>query len=83
MSICGSDILLEYDAELPEEHYPFLHGAPMHECAGVVLDSKSSKYKNGDRVIVFPENVDGMQERIISTSSRLIKLPSWGHLMIG
>ena len=80
MSICGSDILLEYDAELPEDHYPFLHGAPMHECAGVVLDSKSSKYKNGDRVIVFPENVDGMQERIISTSSRLIKLPSWGSL---
>tara|TARA_B100002052_G_C15848527_1_gene583829 strand:+ start:234 stop:1199 length:966 start_codon:yes stop_codon:yes gene_type:complete len=80
MSICGSDILLEYDAELSEEHYPFIHGAPMHECAGVVIDSKSSKYKNGDRVIVFPENVNGMQERIISTPSRLIKLPTWGSL---
>lgn len=80
MSICGSDILLEYDAELPEDHYPFLHGAPMHECAGIVLDSKNSKYKNGDRVIVFPEDVNGMQERIISEPSRLIKLPMWGSL---
>jgi len=80
MSICGSDILLEYDAELPEKHYPFLHGAPMHECAGIVLESKNPKYIKGDRVIVFPEDVNGMQERIISTHSRLIKLPIWGSL---
>ncbi len=28
LSICGSDIYLEYDADLPEEHYPFVPGAP-------------------------------------------------------
>ena len=80
MSICGSDILLEYDAELPEKEYPFMYGAPMHECTGIVLESNDSKFKNGDRVIVFPENVNGMQERLISDSSRLIKLPEWGSL---
>ncbi len=28
LSVCGSDIYLEYDAELPEEDYPFVPGAP-------------------------------------------------------
>ena len=80
LSICGSDIYLEYDAELPEEDYPFVPGAPMHECAGVVVESRDSDYKEGQRVIVIPEEVAGMQEQVVQTADRLIKLPEWGDL---
>ncbi len=80
LSICGSDIYLEYDAELPEEGYPFLPGAPMHECAGVVVESRDSDYSEGQRVIVIPRDVAGMQEQIVQTADRLIKLPEWGDL---
>ena len=80
LSICGSDIYLEYDAELPEEDYPFLPGAPMHECAGVVVDSRDPEYDLGQRVIVIPRDVAGMQEQVVQTADRLIKLPEWGDL---
>ncbi len=80
LSICGSDIYLEYDADLPEEHYPFVPGAPMHECAGVVVESRDSDYTEGQRVIVIPREVAGMQEQVVQTADRLIKLPEWGDL---
>jgi L-iditol 2-dehydrogenase len=80
LSICGSDIYLEYDADLPEEAYPFVPGAPMHECAGVVVGSRDPDYKEGQRVIVIPRDVAGMQEQVVQTADRLIKLPEWGDL---
>ena len=80
LSICGSDIYLEYDADLPEEDYPFAAGAPMHECAGVVVDSRDPNYKEGQRVIVIPRDVAGMQEQVVQTADKLIKLPEWGDL---
>jgi len=80
LSICGSDIYLAYDGELPEEDCPFVPGAPMHECAGVVVESRDSDYKEGQRVIVIPDEVAGMQEQVVQTADRLIKLPEWGDL---
>ena len=80
LSVCGSDIYLEYDAELPEDDYPFIPGAPMHECAGVVVDSRDPDYKEGQRVIVIPRDAAGMQEQLVQTADRLIKLPDWGDL---
>ena len=80
LSVCGSDIYLEYDAELPEEDYPFRTGAPMHECAGVVVESRDDVYKEGQRVIVIPREAAGLQELVVQTADRLIRLPEWGDL---
>ncbi len=80
LSICGSDIYLEYDAEMPEDDYPLAAGAPMHECAGVVVESRDPDYKEGQRVIVIPRDVAGMREMVVQTADRLIKLPEWGDL---
>jgi L-iditol 2-dehydrogenase len=80
MSICGSDIYLEYDAELPEEHYPLEPGKPVHECAGVVVESRDSDYKEGQRVIVIPNEAAGAAEYVVQTADRLIRLPEWGGL---
>ena len=52
----------------------------MHECAGVVVDSRDPQYDLGQRVIVIPRDVAGMQEQVVQTADRLIKLPEWGDL---
>jgi L-iditol 2-dehydrogenase len=80
MSVCGSDIYLEYDANLPEEHYPLGPGKPVHECAGVVVDSRDPDYAAGDRVIVIPNEAAGAAEYVVQTAGRLIRLPDWGGL---
>ena len=54
LSVCGSDIYLEYDNELPEDDYPFIPGAPSHECAGTIVESSDPNYKEGQRVIIIP-----------------------------
>ena len=52
LSICGSDLRI-FDRTFDEEMYPIEHGKPCHECAGVVVETKSSEYNIGDKVIVF------------------------------
>jgi len=79
ISICGSDIYLEYDADLPEEQYPLTAGAPSHECVGTVVESRDPSYKVGQRVIVIPRDVAGMQEYLVQTKDKLIKIPEWGN----
>ncbi len=80
MSVCGSDIYLEYDADLPEEHYPLAPGKPIHECAGVVVESRDPDYRDGDRVIVIPNEAAGASEFVVQKADRLIRLPEWGGL---
>ena len=80
MSVCGSDIYLEYDADLPEEHFPLAPGKPVHECAGVVVESRDPDYKEGQRVIVIPDEAAGAAEYVVQTADRLIRLPEWGGL---
>ncbi len=80
VSICGSDIYLEYRKDLPEEEYPFIPGRPCHECAGVVVESHSPDVKEGQRVIVIPRLGAGMAEYVVQTPDRIIALPSWGGL---
>ncbi len=80
MSVCGSDIYLEYDADLPEEHYPLAPGKPVHECAGIVVESRDSNFIEGQRVIVIPDEAAGAAEYVVQTADRLITLPEWGGL---
>ena len=80
LSVCGSDIYLEYDNELPEDDYPFIPGAPSHECAGTIVESSDPNYKEGQRVIIIPEKINGMQEYLVQNSKKLIKLPEWGDI---
>ncbi len=80
LSVCGSDIYLEYDADLPEEHFPLATGKPVHECAGIVAESRDPDYKEGDRVIVIPDEAAGAAEFVVQTADRTIRLPEWGGL---
>ena len=53
-SVCGSDIRHAYGPILPEEQYPMKVGAPCHEAAGTIIESRSDKFREGQRVSVLP-----------------------------
>ena len=82
VSVCGSDIRVEYGRLFPEEHYPLNIGAPCHECAGVVVESRCEEYREGQRVIVLPSHGGhgGLVEYLTSGPERMIGLPDEGDL---
>lgn len=81
-SVCGSDIRAMYGPVRPEEDYPFPIGSHCHEAAGVVVESKTDRFHDGQRVIVLP-NTDGtgcFVEYIDGDPNRMIALPDEGDL---
>jgi threonine dehydrogenase-like Zn-dependent dehydrogenase len=80
-SICGSD--LPYF--LFDKHHPALAGAsaplpPMlslHELVGVVAQSRSERFKEGDRVLALPTiQHRGLAEYFVSSDDRAVALPT-------
>ena len=81
LSICGSDIRHGYGPIYPEEEYPLGIGKPCHECAGVVVESRTDEFREGQRVIVLPgSDRGGLVEYITSHPGRMIALPDYGDL---
>ncbi len=81
VSVCGSDIRHGYGPIEPEEHYPMEVGRPCHELAGVIVESRTDAYHEGQRVIVIPSRgLGGLCEYIVSDPGRMILLPDEGGL---
>ncbi len=81
VSVCGSDIRHGYGPIEPEEHYPMDPGRPCHELAGVIVDSRTDAYHEGQRVIVIPSRgLGGLCEYAVSDPGRMILLPDEGSL---
>ena len=90
-SICGSDIRDAYGPLFSEENYPMRWGSHCHEAVGTILNSNSTEFPNGQRVIVLPspfadnsEAVPGrggglLAEYVIGNYSRMIKIPDYGN----
>ena len=79
ISVCGSDMRY-FSRALPENQYPLSPGQPNHECIGVIQDGVSGSFKKGDRVIVFPDNNDGLKQFLVAPAERMILIPDWGKL---
>ena len=81
-SVCGSDIRHGYGPVLPEEEYPMRTGAPCHECAGTIVESRTDEFKVGDRVIVLPGRggTGGLVEYLPGTPDRMALVPDDGDL---
>ena len=79
ISVCGSDMRY-FSRALPENQYPLSPGQPNHECIGVIQDGGSGSFKKGDRVIVFPDNNDGLKQFLVAPAERMILIPDWGNL---
>ena len=80
VSVCGSDIRHGFQIN-PEEMYPMPIGAPCHELAGTIVDSRTDAYHEGQRVIVIPQRgAGGLVEYIVSDPGRMILLPDHGEV---
>ena len=80
VSVCGSDIRHGYQVH-PEEEYPMAAGLPCHELAGVVVESRTDDFREGQRAIVLPtRGLGGLVEYIVSSPDRMILLPDEGPL---
>jgi L-iditol 2-dehydrogenase len=80
VSVCGSDIRHGFQVN-PEEMYPMAFGAPCHELAGVVVESRTDAFQEGQRAIVIPQRgTGGLVEYIVSDPDRMILLPDAGPL---
>ncbi len=80
VSVCGSDIRHAFQVN-PEETYPMDFGAGCHELAGVVVESRTDAFQEGQRAIVIPQpGTGGLLEYIVSDPSRMILLPDEGPL---
>ncbi len=80
VSVCGSDIRHGYQVH-PEEEYPMPFGSPCHELAGVVVESRTDRFREGQRAIVIPtRGFGGLMDYIASGPERMILLPDTGPL---
>jgi len=73
--MCGSDIPF-FTGHKRHKTYPLPVAAPIHECVGQVVESTSSLFQPGDRVIAIPENDQGLSEYFIARATKAAKLPS-------
>ena len=80
VSVCGSDCRHGFNIH-PEEEYPMEPGRPCHELAGVIVESRTDEYREGQRVIAIPaRGSGGLMEYMTSDPSRMILLPDEGPL---
>ena len=70
-AICGSDIPY---FTLQHPSYPLPLGQSLHECIGFVVDSKSSRFKEGDEVLSVPIGQTGLAEYFISNDQLTVHL---------
>ena len=73
VAICGSDIHVLRDS--PVATYPLQPGVSGHECVGVVRESDSSEFSDGDWVLVVPPESDAYTECLVVEPRWLIPLP--------
>jgi len=74
VSICGSDT--PYFLHERPLQYPLPEGFPGHECIGIVAETRSNLFKEGDKVLSIPNGDRGFAEYFSSHPSRTVKIPS-------
>jgi threonine dehydrogenase-like Zn-dependent dehydrogenase len=73
-SICGSDLPYFLNERNPQ--YPLPPGFPGHECIGIVMESRSKEFKEGDKVLSIPNGDRGFAEYFTTSPSRTVMLPN-------
>ena len=72
-AICGSDMPHFVLENLPER-YPLGHGLSIHEAIGVITESKSDRFKEGDEVLALPRHIGACAEYFLSNEDVTIPL---------
>jgi L-iditol 2-dehydrogenase len=74
VSMCGSDIPF-FTGSKRHKSYPLPAAAPIHECVGHVIESTSSLFQKGERVVAIPEADRGLSEYFVAQAVKTTKLP--------
>jgi threonine dehydrogenase-like Zn-dependent dehydrogenase len=69
--LCGSDIPYFSEAQ---ERYPLAVGLSLHEIVGRVIESSSSAFRAGDRVLAMPLGLRGLFEHLMIADDRLVRI---------
>lgn len=72
--LCGSDIP-KFTGMWRGLHYPLPPGMPIHECVGVVMESRSPRFQVGDRVVAVPKGDQGLAEYYIADAIKAVVIP--------
>ena len=72
--LCGSDIP-KFTGMWPGLQYPLPPGMPIHECVGVVVESRSPRFRVGDRVVAVPKGDQGLAEYYVADGIKAIVIP--------
>ncbi len=75
-AICGTDVP-EFAYEHPASEYPRPPGASIHECVGVIAQSRSKEFKEGDEVLSLPAGPGGLMEYFPSDEDCTVHLPRY------
>jgi threonine dehydrogenase-like Zn-dependent dehydrogenase len=73
-SLCGSDIPF-FTGSKRFKSYPLPPGAPIHECVCQVIESTTSQFHPGERVVAIPEGDQGLAEFFLAQAAKAVKLP--------
>jgi threonine dehydrogenase-like Zn-dependent dehydrogenase len=74
LSLCGSDIPF-FTGSKRHKPYPLPTGAPVHECVGQVVESRSRQFQPGERVVAIPDGDQGLAEFFIAQAAKATALP--------
>jgi len=72
--LCGSDIP-KFAGTWPGLDYPLPPGMPIHECVGVVVGSRSPRFREGDPVVAVPRGDQGLAEYYVADAVKAIPIP--------
>ena len=75
VSICGSDIP-SFTGRRQPPGLPLPPGAPIHECAGTVVQTTSSQFSPGDLVVAIPDDNRGLAQYFTALALRAVRLPA-------
>jgi L-iditol 2-dehydrogenase len=69
VSMCGSDIPF-FTGNKRFRQYPLAPGAPIHECIGEVVESRSDSIRPGNKVLAIPDGDQGLADFFVAQISK-------------
>jgi L-iditol 2-dehydrogenase len=72
--LCASDIP-KFTGLWRGLQYPLPPGMPIHECVGVVVESRSPRFGEGDRVVAIPLGDQGLAEYYVANDVKAVCIP--------
>jgi L-iditol 2-dehydrogenase len=72
--VCGSDVP-KFTGMWRGLQYPLPPGMPIHECVETVVDSRSPRFRAGDRVVAIPRGDQGLAEYYVADAIKAVVIP--------